>query len=107
MVAARYHLPLNQFWCYVVSYLGLGIISYVFEFLLEVGRGLFLTVLLAEMYNYYGLDTSLAPWLGGPISSSDTTVDRVGWMMESLVIDPVSLPKTSSAQDRLLIYDKV
>lgn len=41
-----------------------------------------------EMYNYYGLDTSLAPWLGGPISSSDTSVNRVGWMMESLNIDP-------------------
>lgn len=58
------------------------------------------------MYNYYGLDTSLAPWLGGPISSSDTSVNRVGWMMESLVIDPVSTYCTIQvASPQLTIYN--
>ncbi|KAF8319958.1 Oligoxyloglucan reducing end-specific cellobiohydrolase [Clavulina sp. PMI_390] len=48
-------------------------------------------VIIAEMVNYYGLDTSLAPWLGGPIdpnNSAQLGVNRIGWMMEALVIDP-------------------
>lgn len=36
---------------------------------------------------YYTYDDSLAPWIG-PDGTADSIVTQIGWMMESLVIDP-------------------
>ncbi|KAG8823462.1 hypothetical protein FRC19_003786 [Serendipita sp. 401] len=37
---------------------------------------------------YFGLDNSLAPYLGGPLSNQDVSLKLVGWMIETLSIDP-------------------
>lgn len=37
---------------------------------------------------YFGLDNSLAPYLGGPLSNQDVSLKLVGWMIETLNIDP-------------------
>jgi hypothetical protein len=34
---------------------------------------------------YFGLDNSLAPYLGGPIGNQDVSLKEVGWMIETLV----------------------
>ncbi|KZS94691.1 Oligoxyloglucan reducing end-specific cellobiohydrolase [Sistotremastrum niveocremeum HHB9708] len=37
---------------------------------------------------YFSYDTSLAPWIGGPLGSQDVSAKLVGWMIEGLSIDP-------------------
>ena len=39
------------------------------------------------MNRYYAYDDSLAPWMGPDSTAGDITM-QIGWMMESLVIDP-------------------
>ena len=39
------------------------------------------------MNRYYAYDDSLAPWIG-PTGTANSIVTQIGWMMESLVIDP-------------------
>ncbi|KIM24194.1 glycoside hydrolase family 74 protein [Serendipita vermifera MAFF 305830] len=37
---------------------------------------------------YFGVDFSLTPYLGGPLSNQDVSQKLVGWMIETMVIDP-------------------
>ncbi|PVF96855.1 putative endoglucanase C [Serendipita vermifera] len=41
-----------------------------------------------NLNRYFGVDNSEAPYLGGPLGSSDFSHPLVGWMIEALVIDP-------------------
>lgn len=41
-----------------------------------------------QINRYFGIDNSLAPYLGGPIGDQDLSLKLVGWMIEALAIDP-------------------
>jgi len=40
------------------------------------------------MNRYFGVDNSATPWLGGNIAANDQSKKLVGWMIETMVIDP-------------------
>ncbi|KAF8519309.1 putative endoglucanase C [Gautieria morchelliformis] len=41
-----------------------------------------------NLNRYFSFDTSQAPWIGHPLGTSDVSAKLVGWMIESLSIDP-------------------
>ncbi|THU81179.1 CEL6 protein [Dendrothele bispora CBS 962.96] len=51
-------------------------------------KGLWEWGVYPEMIKHFAYDDSLAPWLGPDYTNTTAGTQQVGWMMESLVIDP-------------------